>query len=299
MTSKTISQLLNEALFRIRQRCCYHTSYSHDMLIDFIRMALESSSSSTIETLDICIPYSEKRKLKNQLSHWPSGRVKKEVIRWLNRKGCRDSEDFLNGACEPLALYLSKFVKEDLKNGSCKDFNSSMKAAKMNLEKMEPFEAARTIFEQFTNPEDITPLVWGVEFQEDLLSYMFGTQRAKENILKAFESSSSSIDIMPLYMLNYIFDGDELTDKDLASTEPETAQYSCHVVGLVFDRERSRIIVVDPNGPLIPGSSMEFLQMPLELRNRADISTKLSKHDLEQAQSKQPQKEQPSKKRKM
>jgi len=302
MTTKSIPQLLNDALLRIRQRCYHKTSYSHDMLIDFIRVALESSSTKTIEDLEIWIPiYEKKSKLKNQqLSHWPSGRVKKEVIRWLNRKGCRDSEDFLNGACEPLALYLSKFVKEDLKNGSCKDFNSSMKAAKMNLEKMEPFEAARTIFEQFTNPEDITPLVWGVEFQEDLLSYMFGTQRAKENILKAFESSSSSIDIMPLYMLNYIFDGDELTDKDLASTEPETAQYSCHVVGLVFDRERSRIIVVDPNGPLIPGSSMEFLQMPLELRTGADISTKLSKHDLEQEQSpKILLQEQPSKKCKM
>ena len=174
-----------------------------------------------------------------------------------------------------------------------------MDAAKMNLDKMKPLEAARTIFEQFTNPEDITPIVWGVEFQEDLLSYLFGTQQAKENILRAFESSSSSIDIMPLYMLNYIFDGDELTDKDLANPEPETAQYSCHVVGLVFDRERSRIIVVDPNGPLIPGSSMEFLQMPLELRTGADISTKLSKHDLEQAQSPKIRQEQPSKKCKM
>ena len=174
MTTKSISQLLNDALLRIRQRCYLKTSYSHDMLIDFIRVALESSSTKTIEDLEILIPiYEKKRKLKNQLSHWPSGRLKKEVIRWLNRKGCIDSEDFLNGACEPLALYLSKFVKEDLKNGSWKDIHSSMKAAKMNLNKMKPFEAARTIFEQFTNPEDITPLVWGVEFQEDVLGYLW------------------------------------------------------------------------------------------------------------------------------
>jgi hypothetical protein len=48
---------------------------------------------------------------------------------------------------------------------------------------------------------------------------------------------------------------------------------------LVFDRKIRRIIVADPNGPLIPGFNMEFLKFPLIKRSAP--STKLSSFDLE------------------
>jgi hypothetical protein len=60
----------------------------------------------------------------------------------------------------------------------------------------------------------------------------------------------------------------------------ETAQYSLHVVGLVFDVPRQRVIIADPNGALIPGSNMEFLSMPLK-RRRAKESTAVSRFDLD------------------
>ncbi len=59
-----------------------------------------------------------------------------------------------------------------------------------------------------------------------------------------------------------IFDGDELTAADLKRDDIETAQYSCHVVGLVLSRSRN-VFIADPNGALIPGGNMEFLSLPV------------------------------------
>jgi len=46
----------------------------------------------------------------------------------------------------------------------------------------------------------------------------------------------------------------------------KTAQYSLHVVGLIFDPERDRVIIADSNG----ASNMEFLSMPLKTRRASD-----------------------------
>jgi hypothetical protein len=40
----------------------------------------------------------------------------------------------------------------------------------------------------------------------------------------------------PVYILNYIWDGDELADADLELLGVETAMYSIHCAGLVFVR---------------------------------------------------------------
>ena len=85
---------------------------------------------------------------------------------------------------------------------------------------------------------------------------------------------------MPLYVLNYLFDKDELDDADMTNSSLETAQYSCHVVGLIFDRKHRRIVVADPNGALIPGYNMEFLKVPLT-ESSSLPSTKVSSFDLE------------------
>ena len=82
-----------------------------------------------------------------------------------------------------------------------------------------------------------------------------------------------------MYIVSYLFDNDELTEEDLSRSTEESAQYSCHAVGLVFDRKIRCIIVADPNGPLIPGFNMEFLKYPLIKRSAP--STKLSSFDLE------------------
>ena len=50
---------------------------------------------------------------------------------------------------------------------------------------------------------------------------------------------------VPLYVLNYIYDGCELTPGEMALTEHETAQFSVHVVGLVVDRRDETLYVAD------------------------------------------------------
>jgi len=71
----------------------------------------------------------------------------------------------------------------------------------------------------------------------------------------------------------------------------ETAQYSCHVVGLVLSRSRNAFIA-DPNGALNPGSNMEFLSMPVLSSNvKPTIAT--SRHDRDVAAVQKKQKSNP------
>ena len=74
-----------------------------------------------------------------------------------------------------------------------------------------------------------------------------------------------------------IFDGDELSAEDLKRDDIETAQYSCHVVGLVLSPAQNAFIA-DPNGALIPGHNMEFLSVPV-LSSNFNETTATSRYD--------------------
>jgi cytidine deaminase len=80
-------------------------------------------------------------------------------------------------------------------------------------------------------------------------------------------------------VLSYLYDTEELTHAELLASKEESAQYSLHAVGLVFDQSNRRIIVADPNGALVPGSNMEFVQIPLT--SRSTSSTSVSQFDLD------------------
>jgi hypothetical protein len=88
---------------------------------------------------------------------------------------------------------------------------------------------------------------------------------------------------------DYIWDGDELKKKDLEVEGIETAQYSCHVVGLVLNAHSRTCTVCDPNGALVPGGNIEFLALPFTAR-AGKASTALSQYDLDQQQKQQPSK---------
>ncbi len=76
-----------------------------------------------------------------------------------------------------------------------------------------------------------------------------------------------------------IFDGDELSAADLKRDDIETAQYSCHVVGLVLSQSQNAFIA-DPNGALIRGGNMEFLSVPV-LSSNFKPTTATSRYDRE------------------
>jgi len=56
--------------------------------------------------------------------------------------------------------------------------------------------------------------------------------------------------VIPLYVINYIFDGDELSAADMKKPI-ETAMYSIHAIGAVFDNASKVMLLADPNGPLM------------------------------------------------
>ena len=68
---------------------------------------------------------------------------------------------------------------------------------------------------------------------------------------------------VPLYVMDYIWDGDALDEKQLLETCHETALYSIHVVWVVFDSKTQIVYIADPNGPLIKGGSMKFVSFPI------------------------------------
>jgi hypothetical protein len=96
----------------------------------------------------------------------------------------------------------------------------------------------------------------------------------------SFVCEAGTVVRLPMYLLCYIFDGDELSDADLECAEIETAQYSVHVLGLVLDGRTKTCYACDPNGQFKPGSGLEYLRLPLQ--ERSDLPTTfLSQHDFE------------------
>ena len=83
---------------------------------------------------------------------------------------------------------------------------------------------------------------------------------------------------MPIYILTYIWDNDELDVDDFSNeVKVESAVYSVHCFGLIIDPVVQKLTLVDPNGPLVPGMSMEFLVVPhLYLGAGVNPSTKNS-----------------------
>ena len=157
------------------------------------------------------------------------------------------------------------------------DVMQSNEIAKTTLREMKLEEAAETVFEKFINNTS-TFKIWDPTYHGAYGDYLIGNEVMKTKVISALQTSSSNF-CMPLYVLSYLYDTEELTHAELLASKEESAQYSLHAVGLVFDQSNKRIIVADPNGALVPGSNMEFVQIPLT--SRSTSSTSVSQFDLD------------------
>ena len=270
---KPIETLLEKALDRKSRRLTYKTTYSHDNLYAWLKAILP--------TWEIFIPELEEgstRQSFSALSDWPTINIRDTVKHWIEEQKVENQDDLLDGLCEPLAFYLSSKIKEDVELGKFHSIKISYQSIKSDLDSLEAVDAAQLVLGRYINQVQDSPLFWGEGIVGSYKNYLFGHNLAKASILEA--AKNPAVNILPLYVLNYIFNGDELSNNELKNTVEETAQYSLHVVGLVFDMHRSRLFIADPNGALIPGSNMEFLSMPLKKRN-ARATTKESCFDLD------------------
>ena len=270
----TLEKLLDDALGRKRKQCSHQTVYSHDIIKLWLKSAIEEVNVAW----EVVIPvFKSKQENRKALSLWPNKKALNAVQQWLLRHNCEDPKDFVDGACEPLALYLSTSILSSIGDGSFLDVMHSNEIAKTTLKEMKPEEAAKTVFEKFINNTS-TFMIWDPTNQGAYGDYLFGNEVMKAKVISALQTVSSSF-YMPLYVLSYLYDTEELTHAELLASKEESAQYSLHAVGLVFDQSNRRIIVADPNGALVPGSNMEFVQIPLT--SRSTSSTSVSQFDLD------------------
>jgi hypothetical protein len=265
-----IENLLDIAIKRQPRRLAYESTYSHDNLRIWLK--------NILPCWEIVIPTFGKDQSSAALSNWPSNNIRDDVKVWLEEKNINNVDDLIDGSCEPLAFYLSSKIKTCVEEGKFHSIMTCYQSINTELDILEPRNAAKLVYESFVRQEKKSPSFWGPEIVGSYKNYLFGHELAKARILEAV--NIRYVHILPLYVLNYIFSDDELSDRELENHEVETAQYSLHVVGLIFDPERDRVIIADSNGALIPGSNMEFLSMPLKTR-RASDSTRVSRYDLD------------------
>jgi hypothetical protein len=272
--ASTLEDLLDDALGRKRKQCSHQTVYSHDI----IKLWLKSAIDVVNIPWEVVIPvYKTKKENRKALSLWPNQKDLKSIKQWLLLHNCKDPKDFVDGACEPFALYLSISILSSIKDGSFVDVMQSNEIAKTTLREMKLEEAAETVFEKFINNTS-TFKIWDPTYHGAYGDYLFGNEVMKTKVISALQTSSSNF-CMPLYVLSYLYDTEELTHAELLASKEESAQYSLHAVGLVFDQSNKRIIVADPNGALVPGSNMEFVQIPLT--SRSTCSTSVAQWDLD------------------
>ena len=272
--------LFEQSISRLRQKCNLRTLYSHDNLAEWLKNSLNTRDNDI--PWEIISPKYCVDSVTSALSTWPQEEIKPRLIDWLQneKQYIGDVNDFLDGLCEPLALYFSKSILSFLKNGKETQLNldEMMESALKKLMDYSISDAAGIVLNDFvSNSND--PHMWGPNIDGNYTDYLFGKGETRYNVKSNAENPM--VDIMPIYMINYIFDCDELDEEDINMINPEeTAQYSLHVVGLVFDKPNRRVYVADANGPVIPGGNYEFVEIPCKKR-KAKESTCVSRHDLD------------------
>lgn len=208
-----------------------------------------------------------------------------------------DALDTWNGHCETCAVFCTQRVL-DLCESTPNPHIHAYEGAVKELSSM-GFEASATLLfeaekraresgsEQKTLPMwgPLSPPVkkWGEDGGKGLIDWTAGAPGFSvrlQGIGAEAAAQGGTMTSLPCYVLNYIYDGDELEEEDMA-LPIETALFSLHVVGLVLDGRAKVCYICDPNGQLIPGGNMEFVHIPVTLRE-GPPTTAVSAFDVAQ-----------------
>ena len=273
---RALDKLLKDAVNRKPKRLSFDTTYSHGNIYDWLKTIL--TDWTIIIPSNSCSEFA--------LSNWPAtGLTRNGVKQWLEEKNHQKPDDLIDGACEPLAYYLSSSISQlnlssiielsEDKESRC--LTSIYEQVKKGLNQLEPRLAAEKIFGNYIKQEVQSPQFWHESFGNSYKNFLFGHPLAEKRLLEIVASGGDT-KFIPLYVLCYVFDNNELTNAELKNIKEESAQYSLHVVGLVINHLNKTIIIADPNGALIGGSNMEFISMPLS-KLRSKPTTCVSSYD--------------------
>ena len=254
-----LEDILKSAMDRKPQRLSFETTYSHINIKEWLRSIFPNTAQ-----WNIIVPEIEEETIPIAENNCSSSSSSKELI---NLALPVQPESKIPCDDEPLAYFLSKFIAKDISRPRYEGGKNNYEGFNVQY-LLRLYREAKTYMDQFPPGQDVkSPTFWEHVKDTDLENpsfkdFLFGHDTAKINIMKVVESWKIRQAIcIPLYVLCYLFDENELTNDELQRTSVETAQYSLHVVGLVV--YGGVVMVADPNGVLRGGSNMEFLSMPL------------------------------------
>ena len=304
---------------RKRLRCDSSTTYRHDSLVEYVRGALPDDWSVVGPGAPVEGP--EPPAAPSQYPPSAGEESQAALRAFLLAQGAGeaavaalDLEDKINGHCETAAASFAGQVAAALRGGTAPEQALSTalatmigaldaagtpgqiallfgpEARKMAMASPESGRAAGARAMWGPLPPAVDALLPGPD-DDWLVSLTAGAtvelpallRRLAEHTPAADGLGADGVFALPLYVANYIWDGTELTPKQMREETHETACYSVHAVGLVFDQPRKAVLMADPNGPLLIGGGMEFLSVPhAKLPAGCKASTSVSQYDREQ-----------------
>jgi hypothetical protein len=300
-----------------RQCCRYKTTYTHDNIVAFIRDALPCKNWCVIPPT-----WSDADGFRPcNYPTAPAVAAAKGLARFLGKVGPLGEHetthfaDMVDGHCETVASALAARVVTEVRvRGRRRDpasiLHGAFKSLECDLTKVDTaanhiavlFAPARVAIRaaQRANSGDVTPVSSGsAPVPLQWKPYLWCATPCLSSFVAhhCLGVGSGLVDglvdcgtrsepyTLPAYVLNYVWDNDELDKSDLACPDHETAVYSLHCIALVVDPKGQTVYVADPNGSLIPGSNIEYLSLPLRpLCHDESPSTCVSQYNREDMQ---------------
>ena len=290
----------------IRSRCTVETEFSNNNLVQYIEEAVPGwkvvappqsvIAPSQFPKMDSA--YRRKSALTSlcRFSKWPMSTCKDLISGHCETCGYIVTEAVIkavrNGDSPVMDVAYSKLAKE-LQNTSIKKsieimFGPQVRGSQSPMSRL--FSMWLPLFNQAENlMKELLVDNSDAKFLKALTAGLPGVPQLLNQIATVCSGATDSSSLLaaplaavPLYVMNYIWDGDALDEKQLLETCHETALYSIHVVGLVFNSKSKTVYIADPNGPLIKGGSMEFLSIPIKkVPDGVDPSVNYSRFDRE------------------
>ena len=182
-THLTPQNLLGIALQRKRAKLTVQTVYFHEEVRSHILNLLPTGWK-------VIAPPAPQPDITPVLSSvWPCDKVRKDVEKWLKEHGCKNPEDMVDGACEPLAVFLSCCTLDELSQRNQDETKSDLvcmgahQRAIRTLEENTPSDAARIVFgELASNGWKKGPSLWACGNDYSLVDFLYGTDSLDDMI---------------------------------------------------------------------------------------------------------------------